>query len=89
MKTQVIVSSIVIMLESPDVCAPTWAIHAVQATALDPRTGRVDAANGGTHCASMSETQWFDPDVNGDGVVDTSDILELIELWLEAAGWGE
>jgi hypothetical protein len=37
----------------------------------------------------MSETQWLDADVNRDGVVDVSDVVELMEQWLEAAGWIE
>jgi hypothetical protein len=35
----------------------------------------------------MSEMVRFDADVNGDGTVDLSDMMELIERWLEAAGW--
>jgi hypothetical protein len=46
-------------------------------------------AYGGTPYASMSPEQPFSTDVNGDGVVDISDIVELIEKWLEAAGWIE
>ncbi|MHC4556995.1 MAG: hypothetical protein ACYS80_06790 [Planctomycetota bacterium] len=55
-----------------------------------PNGGRINmGAYGGTAYASMSEILWFDPDINGDGVVDILDIVELIEKWLEAAGWTE
>jgi hypothetical protein len=53
-----------------------------------PNGDRVNmGAYGGTRYASMSEIPWYDPDINRDGVVDISDIVELIEKWLEAAGW--
>jgi len=55
-----------------------------------PNGGRINmGAYGGTNYASMSEMPWHDPDVNRDGVVDTLDMVELIEIWLESAGWCE
>ncbi len=55
-----------------------------------PNGGRINmGAYGGTPYASMSEVRRLDPDVNGDGAVDISDIAELIEQWLEAADWIE
>ena len=46
-------------------------------------------AYGGTPYASMSEMQCFDPDVNQDGIVNSLDLAELIDEWLDAAGWSE
>jgi hypothetical protein len=46
-------------------------------------------AYGRTRYASMSETLLFDADVNGDGTIDLSDMMELIDRWLDAAGWSE
>ena len=46
-------------------------------------------AYGGTPYASMSEMPCFDPDVNQDGFVNPLDLAELIDKWLEAAGWSE
>jgi hypothetical protein len=46
-------------------------------------------AYGRTRYASMSESLWFDADINGDGTVDISDMMELIEKWIEEAGWSE
>jgi len=46
-------------------------------------------AYGGTRYASMSEMPWPDPDVNGDGVINTLDLEELVNQWLAAAGWLE
>jgi len=46
-------------------------------------------AYGRTRYASMSESLWFDADINGDGTVDLSDMMELIEKWIEEAGWSE
>ncbi|OHB64670.1 MAG: hypothetical protein A2168_02970 [Planctomycetes bacterium RBG_13_50_24] len=55
-----------------------------------PNGARINmGAYGRTPYASMSEMLWFDADVNGDGVVDLSDMMELIERWLDAAGWSE
>ena len=31
----------------------------------------------------------FDPDVNQDGIVNSLDLAELIDEWLDAAGWSE
>jgi hypothetical protein len=45
-----------------------------------PNGARVNmGAYGRTRYASMSELLWFDPNVNGDGVLDLSDMMELIE----------
>ena len=44
---------------------------------------------GGTPYASMSEMPCFDPDVNQDGIVNPLDLAELIDEWLDAAGWSE
>jgi hypothetical protein len=44
-------------------------------------------AYGGTAYASMKEKPNPYPDVNGDGVVDASDLATLVDDWLEAAGW--
>ena len=53
-----------------------------------PNGTRVNmGAYGRTRYASMSELLRFDADVNGDGAVDLSDMMELIERWIEAAGW--
>ena len=46
-------------------------------------------AYGGTPYASMSEMPCFDPDVNQDGIVNSLDLAELIDEWLDAAGWSE
>ncbi len=46
-------------------------------------------AYGGTPYASMSEIPCFDPDVNQDGIVNPLDLAELIDKWLDAAGWSE
>lgn len=55
-----------------------------------PNGGRINmGAYGQTPYASMSEMPWLDPDVNRDGVVDILDMAELIEIWLEVAGWCE
>jgi hypothetical protein len=55
-----------------------------------PNGARINmGAYGGTRYASMSEMPRFDADVNSDGVVDLSDMMELIERWLDAAGWEE
>jgi hypothetical protein len=55
-----------------------------------PNGGRINmGAYAGTRYASMSEMQWLDADVNLDGLVDISDVIELIEKWLEVAGWDE
>ncbi|MHC4425357.1 MAG: LamG domain-containing protein [Planctomycetota bacterium] len=64
--------------------------HANYSNEPVPDGGRINmGAYGGTRYASMSEMQWLDADVNRDGVVDISDIVELMEWWLEAAGWIE
>jgi hypothetical protein len=55
-----------------------------------PNGGLINmGAYGGTAYASMSEMPWLDPDVNRDGIVDASDLSELVDKWLEAAGWNE
>jgi len=55
-----------------------------------PNGTRVNmGAYGGTCYASMSESLWFDADINGDGTVDLSDMMELIEKWIEEAGWNK
>ena len=55
-----------------------------------PNGARINmGAYGRTRYASMSELLWFDPDVNGDGTIDLSDMMELIDRWLDAAGWSE
>ncbi len=48
-------------------------------------------AYGQTRYASMSDNMCvdFDIDVNADGMVDMSDLVELMEKWLDAAGWKE
>jgi hypothetical protein len=55
-----------------------------------PNGARINmGAYGRTRYASMSETRWFDADINGDGTIDLSDMMELIEKWIEEAGWSE
>ena len=55
-----------------------------------PNGARINmGAYGGTRYASMSELQQFDADINGDGTVDLSDMMELIEKWIEEAGWSK
>ena len=54
--------------------------------------GRVNmGAHGRTRYASRSDVtcSYFEVDFNADGVVDTEDLAELMEQWLEAAGWKE
>jgi hypothetical protein len=55
-----------------------------------PNGGRINmGAYGGTPYASMSEMPCLDADVNRDGVVDITDLVTLMENWLDAAGWIE
>ena len=44
-------------------------------------------AYGGTAYASMSEMPFPEPDYNKDGVIDASDLAELIEQWLAVSGF--
>ncbi len=46
-------------------------------------------AYGGTAYASMSEMPFPEPDFNHDGIVDESDLSELVEQWLAVSGWFE
>lgn len=46
-------------------------------------------AYGGTAYASMSEMQFSDPDYNRDGIINESDLADLVEKWLEVSGWVE
>ncbi|MEJ2646840.1 MAG: hypothetical protein P8016_00365 [Sedimentisphaerales bacterium] len=53
-----------------------------------PNGGYVNmGAYGGTSYASMSETPFPDPDFNKDGIIDESDLADLVDQWLAAAGW--
>jgi hypothetical protein len=53
-----------------------------------PNGGRINmGAYGGTRYASMREKTNPYPDVNGDGVINLSDLSELIDQWLQATGW--
>jgi membrane-bound lytic murein transglycosylase B len=31
----------------------------------------------------------FDGDINGDGIIDITDLIALIENWLQSVGWVE
>jgi parallel beta-helix repeat protein len=44
-------------------------------------------AYGGTPYASMSEMPFPNPDFNKDGIIDESDLADLVDQWLAAAGW--
>lgn len=44
-------------------------------------------AYGGTAYASMSEMPYPAPDFNKDGIIDESDLSDLIEQWLTVSGW--
>ncbi len=46
-------------------------------------------AYGGTAYASMSEMPFPDPDYNRDGIINESDLADLVEKWLEVSGWVE
>jgi hypothetical protein len=74
-----------------------WVLDKVTSPCIDggdpsgepmPNSGRTNmGAYGGTRYASMSEV--MPVDFNTDGVVDMSDLADMIETWLEAAGWKE
>ena len=54
-----------------------------------PNGGRINmGAYGGTAYASMRERP-FDGDINGDGIIDITDLIALIENWLQSVGWVE
>jgi len=54
-----------------------------------PNGSRINmGAYGGTAYASMSERP-FEGDVNGDGIIDITDLIALIENWLQSVGWVE
>ncbi|MBN2590594.1 MAG: PD40 domain-containing protein [Sedimentisphaerales bacterium] len=46
-------------------------------------------AYGGTPYASMSDIPTIEADYNGDGIIDDTDLADLIEQWLAVSGWVE
>ena len=44
-------------------------------------------AFGGTSQASMNDMPFPAPDFNKDGIVDESDMADLIDQWLAVSGW--
>ncbi|MEJ2646841.1 MAG: hypothetical protein P8016_00370 [Sedimentisphaerales bacterium] len=78
-----------------------WVLDKVSSPCIDTGDPSTDAANepmpnggsinmgayGGTIYASMSEMPFPNPDFNNDGNIDESDLADLVDLWLAAAGW--
>ncbi len=55
-----------------------------------PNSGIINmGAYGGTAYASMGEMPFPDPDYNRDGIINESDLADLVEKWLEVSGWVE
>jgi hypothetical protein len=78
-----------------------WVLDKVTSPAIDagdpnadfsdepvPNGGRINmGAYGGTAYASMKEKANPYPDINEDRIIDIMDLSQLIDQWLEAAGW--